>query len=288
MPCLAFNLNNGKEFIFDLVERRLSLGRNLGNEIVVENSYISSFHAEITHSDSNTYHISDLSSANGTFVNGERIEHAVLKNGDILRFGQLEATLRETKRITTTAKLSAKFVSPVVKTTSTSLPRKATKALRLAKHSVPPDSRKSKPPLSPPARPYVQNLAPTMLTAPPVSKPAPELRPVSENERISDNITDLQEKHDFLARKLSTHLDEQTVIIFPNDLIKRLDIDPSEFLMIGNSLKSDILPVLGIGGYAIHIPFHTTWAHERIDYKVEHINFRDSEKISDVLAIIRA
>ena len=39
-------------------------------------------------------------------------------------------------------------------------------------------------------------------------------------------------------------------------LLKRLEIEPNEFFMIGNSLKSDILPVLGIGGYAVHIPFH--------------------------------
>ena len=70
------------------------------------------------------------------------------------------------------------------------------------------------------------------------------------------------------------------------DLVKRLDIEPSEFLMIGNSLKSDILPVLGIGGSAIHIPFHTPWAHERIDHKVEHPKFCTVSRISEVLAII--
>ena len=70
-----------------------------------------------------------------------------------------------------------------------------------------------------------------------------------------------------------------------NDLVKRLDISPTEFLMIGNSLKSDVLPVLGIGGHAVHIPFHTTWAHERIDHKVEHVNFRDFEKIAEVLSL---
>src|SRR5690606_15117156 len=58
-----------------------------------------------------------------------------------------------------------------------------------------------------------------------------------------------------------------------SDLVNRLDIRPSQFLMIGNSLKSDVLPVLGIGGHAFHIPFHTTWAHERIDHTVEHANF---------------
>lgn len=73
-----------------------------------------------------------------------------------------------------------------------------------------------------------------------------------------------------------------------SDLIKRLDIRPSEFLMIGNSLKSDILPVLGIGGHAFHIPFHTTWAHERIDHKVEHANFKDFEKIVDVLSLFKS
>ncbi|HMK06435.1 MAG TPA: HAD family hydrolase [Flavobacterium sp.] len=69
------------------------------------------------------------------------------------------------------------------------------------------------------------------------------------------------------------------------DLVKRLDIKPEEFLMIGNSLKSDVLPVLGIGAHAIHIPFHTTWAHEKIDHKVEHERMKSMEKIADVLSL---
>ncbi|MCF7560659.1 HAD family hydrolase [Sabulilitoribacter multivorans] len=47
-------------------------------------------------------------------------------------------------------------------------------------------------------------------------------------------------------------------------LLNHLDIKPSEFLMIGNSLKSDILPLVNIKAHAIHIPFHTTWAHEQV------------------------
>ncbi len=69
-------------------------------------------------------------------------------------------------------------------------------------------------------------------------------------------------------------------------LLKRLEINASEFFMIGNSLKSDVLPVLGIGGYAVHIPFHTTWEHEKINHKVEHDNFRTLENIIDVLPIL--
>lgn len=47
-------------------------------------------------------------------------------------------------------------------------------------------------------------------------------------------------------------------------LLNHLDIKPSEFLMIGNSLKSDVLPVVNIKAKAIHVPFHTTWAHEEV------------------------
>jgi putative hydrolase of the HAD superfamily len=71
-----------------------------------------------------------------------------------------------------------------------------------------------------------------------------------------------------------------------HDLLKRLEIQPNEFFMIGNSLKSDVLPVLEIGGYAVHIPFHTTWEHEKISHKVEHANFRTLEKITEVLPIL--
>ena len=66
-------------------------------------------------------------------------------------------------------------------------------------------------------------------------------------------------------------------------LLKRLEIEPDEFFMIGNSLKSDVLPVLAIGGHAVHIPFHTTWEHEKISHKVKHPNFRTLENISDIL-----
>ncbi len=71
-----------------------------------------------------------------------------------------------------------------------------------------------------------------------------------------------------------------------NKLIKHLDILPAEFLMMGNSLKSDVLPVLAIGGHAIHIPYHTTWAHETIEHKVEHVNFKHVQQISDVLSLL--
>ena len=50
-----------------------------------------------------------------------------------------------------------------------------------------------------------------------------------------------------------------------SDLLKFLDVKAEELLMVGNSFKSDIAPVLEIGGYGAYIPFHTTWQHERTD-----------------------
>lgn len=55
-------------------------------------------------------------------------------------------------------------------------------------------------------------------------------------------------------------------------LFKQLNTDPGQFMMIGNSLKSDILPVLKLGGKAVHIPYHITWAHEVVDEPVDHPN----------------
>jgi putative hydrolase of the HAD superfamily len=45
-------------------------------------------------------------------------------------------------------------------------------------------------------------------------------------------------------------------------LLSHLDISAGEFLMVGNSVRSDVIPVVKLGGHAIHIPFHITWQHE--------------------------
>ena len=47
-------------------------------------------------------------------------------------------------------------------------------------------------------------------------------------------------------------------------LLEHLEVEVSEFLMVGNSLKSDVLPILELGARAIHVPFHTTWVHEEV------------------------
>lgn len=70
-------------------------------------------------------------------------------------------------------------------------------------------------------------------------------------------------------------------------LIKNLDIKPSEFLMVGNSLKSDVLPLVEIGASAIHIPFHTTWIHERVhEDTIKNKDYKTVSNIKDVLNLV--
>lgn len=66
-------------------------------------------------------------------------------------------------------------------------------------------------------------------------------------------------------------------------LIKHLDIPPEQFAMIGNSLKSDIVPVLNLGGHGFHIPYHVTWAHERVETQIENDKFKEISSIHDLL-----
>ena len=61
-------------------------------------------------------------------------------------------------------------------------------------------------------------------------------------------------------------------------IMNRYAVQPAEFVMIGNSLKSDILPVVDVGGRAIYVPYHTTARHERVQKdtggyeQLEHLN----------------
>jgi putative hydrolase of the HAD superfamily len=63
-----------------------------------------------------------------------------------------------------------------------------------------------------------------------------------------------------------------------------LGVEPRRFCMVGNSVRSDVLPVLAIGGSAVHVEYHVTWAHELVD----HDGTLDSAaSLRDVPAFIR-
>ena len=56
---------------------------------------------------------------------------------------------------------------------------------------------------------------------------------------------------------------DKTVEVY-RTLLEKHRIVPERFLMVGNSLRSDILPVVALGAHAVHIPYHLIWAHETV------------------------
>jgi len=83
---------------------------------------------------------------------------------------------------------------------------------------------------------------------------------------------DLRDQERKIARSgLAAHFRHVEILSEKNEdayaaLFRRHAIEPARFLMIGNSLKSDILPVLALGGAGVHIPYHLTWAAEHVEH----------------------
>ena len=63
---------------------------------------------------------------------------------------------------------------------------------------------------------------------------------------------------------------------------------PDDAVMVGNSLKSDVIPALEAGAWAAHVPYHITWAHERADAPSGHPRFRVLDTIADLPAWLEA
>jgi putative hydrolase of the HAD superfamily len=70
-------------------------------------------------------------------------------------------------------------------------------------------------------------------------------------------------------------------------LLKHIDCPPENFLMLGNSIKSDIMPVLDLGGIGAHIPYHVTWTHEQLEHNLKHENFIQLKEISEILNFLK-
>ena len=70
-------------------------------------------------------------------------------------------------------------------------------------------------------------------------------------------------------------------------LLKRIGVKPEKFMMVGKSLKSDIMPVLKLGAWGVHVPYHTTWVHEKTDEDPHRWErFVALEKLTDLLKIL--
>jgi putative hydrolase of the HAD superfamily len=70
-------------------------------------------------------------------------------------------------------------------------------------------------------------------------------------------------------------------------ILQRSGTAPDRFLMIGNSMRSDILPVLDLGGRAVHIPYRITWAHEAVSRpEVAPPGFHTLDSVREVPALV--
>ena len=65
-------------------------------------------------------------------------------------------------------------------------------------------------------------------------------------------------------------------------LLDHLGCKAENLLMIGNSIKSDIIPILELGGYAAYVPHHVTWAHEQYEGEVTHSHFIKLNNIKEI------
>lgn len=70
------------------------LGRAPDNDLCFENDSVSGYHAEIYHLPDGSFQICDLSSTNGTWVNGQRIQNQVLRSGDVVELGEVRLHFR--------------------------------------------------------------------------------------------------------------------------------------------------------------------------------------------------
>jgi putative hydrolase of the HAD superfamily len=71
-------------------------------------------------------------------------------------------------------------------------------------------------------------------------------------------------------------------------VLARNRVDPASFVMVGNSVRNDVLPVLEVGGRAVHVPYHVTWVLEQAEPDPERHDFPVLESIRDLPACVEA
>jgi len=93
MAKLQIFLPDGSQTGHELAEEKITIGRLADNGLQIDIDSVSSHHAEITF-ENGAHHLHDLNSTNGTYVNGEQIQDAILKHGDEVSFGAIECVFQ--------------------------------------------------------------------------------------------------------------------------------------------------------------------------------------------------
>ena len=98
-PLLIVRRQDSSPSQIEWVKPILTIGRESANDLVIDHPLASRRHARLEHDESG-YFVRDLESTNGTYVNGERVARAVLKDGDRLRVGAVELMVVRTGGVT--------------------------------------------------------------------------------------------------------------------------------------------------------------------------------------------
>jgi pSer/pThr/pTyr-binding forkhead associated (FHA) protein len=106
MPQIQIFLSEDNTINYDLGEEKVVIGRLADNGLQIEDASVSSHHAEIYVEDGK-YHLHDLGSTNGTFVNGEQVTDAILNHTDEIRFGRVETVFADDEEGTLSQPLPA-------------------------------------------------------------------------------------------------------------------------------------------------------------------------------------
>lgn len=162
---LTLHHPGSNEVEHDIKDDLVTVGRNRKNIVIISDRFISGNHAEFHRMGEGKYELRDLGSHNGTFVNGKKIERAVLKSGDRLRFGTVEATISE-------ADSGVEVIRPPRKKTTkvdAPAPMRPSSGASLLQPANPPVPA----PASRPAAPVVSPVAPKPAEGRVEKKPAP-------------------------------------------------------------------------------------------------------------------
>ena len=106
---------------------------------------------------------------------------------------------------------------------------------------------------------------------------------------------DLLHQESKLARSGMGHLFKGIEIVSEKDaavyrrIMDRYGVAPDRFLMAGNSLRSDVLPVIEAGGHAVHVPYAISWVHERVPAEaLADVHFHEIAHLRDLPGLIAA
>ena len=127
---------------------------------------------------------------------------------------------------------------------------------------------------------------------PGVAEVLPELR-LRGHQLMLLTKGDLFDQESKVARSGLGDLFDHVEIVSEKDeptyrrLFQRYHATPADFVMIGNSLKSDVLPVARLGYRAIHVPYHATWIHEQVpENELVGVKFEAVASLAEVLALL--